>query len=434
MAFRWDEVVGERAEDAADHPVEPPTVLAPQKPMTSSTAAPGQEESCSSSRPLELPPHLSLVRMLGSGAYGEVYLCDDHNDGGQVAVKLVRNFTRDLMSGKRIFREVKILASLHHENLMRLIDLPAVPHPDFDDVYMVMPYLHADLHRVIYSSMTLEELHCQAFSCQILRGLQYLHSAGLAHRDLKPSNILVRKDCTLRIADFGLARGRCSKEEVLTDYVVTRWYRAPELLLLPLGYFEAVDLWSVGCIHYELMVRDPLFAGKDHLDMLRRIAETLGLSLDDDLVWVPEPHLEQVRQMLEAMQIPARPPNSLRDRLPEASDTCLDFLQRLLEKIPMKRISATQAIAHPYLGHLRDPAGENIAKKPFAWDFDQFEPTARALKDRIYAECARLHPEIVTRDVAWIRERGFRPSRMVPLAPGAKQQIGALISSNPSGS
>merc|ERR1719450_1735339 len=113
--------------------------------------------------------------------------------------------------------------------------------------------------------MRLSESHSQAFLCQTLRGLKYLHSAEAVHRDLKPSNVLVNKDCTLRIADFGLARRRSHNEEELTDYVVTRWYRAPELILLPSGYFEAVDLWSVGCIFAELKAREPLFPGKDHL-------------------------------------------------------------------------------------------------------------------------------------------------------------------------
>merc|ERR1719326_477316 len=140
-----------------------------------------------------------------------------------------------------------------------------------------------DLQKAIYSKMKLSESHCQAFVCQILRGLKYLHSAGIIHRDLKPANVLVNADCTLRIADFGLARGRVSEDEELTGYVVTRWYRAPELMLLPSGYFEAVDLWSVGCIHAELLSRKPLFPGEDTIDMLRRFTRTLGFSPERDL-------------------------------------------------------------------------------------------------------------------------------------------------------
>jgi len=120
-------------------------------------------------------------------------------------VKWIRDFAEDPIFGKRILREIRLLAALKHENVLKLHDLPAVPDPDFDDVYIVMPYMQSDLNKVIYSKTKLSQSHTQAFVCQILRGLKYLHSAGIVHRDLKPSNVLVNKDCTLRIADFGLA-------------------------------------------------------------------------------------------------------------------------------------------------------------------------------------------------------------------------------------
>jgi len=374
-----------------------------------------EEQPCKSKDPV-LPPHLSAQQRLGSGAYGEVWLCDDANSGSQVAVKWIKAFSKDALTGKRILREIRLLAALRHENLLRLTDLLPVPDPDFEDVYIVMPYSHLDLHRVIHSKMKLSESHSQAFVCQILRGLKYLHSAGVVHRDLKPSNVLVNKDCTLRIADFGLARGRSHNEEELTDYVVTRWYRAPELMLLPAGYFEAVDLWSVGCIHVELLAREALFPGKDHVDMLRRIAKTLGFS-ESDLSWVPERDLQQVATMVRTLRLPDQPEIPLEQRVPNASGTCLDLVRKLLDKVPTNRISASDAIAHPYLAHLHDPAGESVAPRPFSWDFDRFEPSTRALKDRVYAECARLHPEIVTRDRDWLAARGFLPQGTAPLGP-----------------
>lgn len=381
-----------------------------------------------------LPPHLAVVKQLGAGAYGRVFLCDDHSKplvGGedpskpaqhpQVAVKCIRNFARDSMVGRRILREVRLMGALRHLNLLPLTDLLPVPSPDFDDVYIVMPYMHHDLHKVIYSKMKLSENHHQAFVCQILRGLQYLHSAGIVHRDLKPLNILVNKDCTLRIADFGLARGRLNEEEELTGYVVTRWYRAPELMLWPSGYFEAVDLWSVGCIHVELVSRQALFAGTDHVDMLRRIAAVLGFDYDEDLAWLPaggvEP--EMAREMVRNLGLPPTPSNPIEERIPNASEECLDLVTRLLQKDPRQRISAAEAIAHPYVEHLRDSVGEGIARQTFAWDFDNFEANERALRDRMYAEVARLHPEIIARDAAWLTERGFLPPQAARPAPAA---------------
>jgi len=383
---------------------------------------PAPEKAEAPQHSLSLPGHLSVVRRLGAGAYGDVYLCHDDTTDKHVAVKVVRDFTQDLLFGKRILREIRILASMRHENLMRLLDVLPVPGLDFSDVYIVMPYMHADLHRIIYSKMRLAESHCQAFTCQILRGLTYLHSAGVVHRDLKPPNVLVNRDCTLRITDFGLARGRCNKEEVLTDYVVTRWYRAPELLLLPQGYFEAVDLWAVGCIHFELLAREPLFPGKDHCEMLRCIAGAFGFVAERDMAWIPESDRAGVQTMLDTLRLREQPEREIKDRIPTASSSCLDLLHALLERVPARRISARDALEHPYLGKLRDPMGETLAKRQFAWDFDHFEPSKRALKDRIYAECARLHPEIIARDTQQLKRRGFetegRPATLASCAAG----------------
>lgn len=367
-----------------------------------------EKEGPSPSNLPSLPPHITIVSRLGAGSYGEVFLCDDSHTGTQVAIKWIRDFTKDPLGGKRIFREIRLLSALRHENLLKLVDLLPVPSPDFDDVCIVLPYMHLDLHRLIYSKTKLTESHCQAFTCQILRGLGYLHSAGVVHRDLKPSNVLVNQDCTLRIADFGLARGRSKESETLTDYVVTRWYRAPELMLLPSGYFEAVDLWSVGCIHVEVLGREVLFPGKDHPDMLRRIASVLGFSAGRDLAWVPAEHRSQIERTLKVLALPENPVEGLEKRVTGMSEEGLDFVRQLLEKVPMRRISADDAIAHPYLAHLRDPAGESKARRPFTWDFDHFDPNKRALRDRVYAECARLHPEIVKRDAEWLSSRGFR--------------------------
>lgn len=107
---------------------------------------------------------------------------------------------------------------------------------------------------------------------QILRGLKYIHSANVIHRDLKPSNLLLNANCDLKICDFGLARP-ASENEFMTEYVVTRWYRAPELLLNSSDYTAAIDVWSVGCIFMELMNRRPLFPGRDHVHQMRLLTE-----------------------------------------------------------------------------------------------------------------------------------------------------------------
>lgn len=112
----------------------------------------------------------------------------------------------------------------------------------------------------------------QYFLYQILRGLKYIHTASVLHRDLKPSNLLLNANCDLKICDFGLAR-TTSETDFMTEYVVTRWYRAPELLLNSSEYTAAIDVWSVGCIFMELMDRKPLFPGRDHVHQLRLLME-----------------------------------------------------------------------------------------------------------------------------------------------------------------
>lgn len=118
----------------------------------------------------------------------------------------------------------------------------------------------------------------QYFLYQLLRGLKYVHSANVLHRDLKPSNLLLNANCDLKIGDFGLAR-TTSETDFMTEYVVTRWYRAPELLLNCSEYTAAIDIWSVGCILGEIMTRNPLFPGKDYVHQLRLITEVCLLKL-----------------------------------------------------------------------------------------------------------------------------------------------------------
>jgi len=397
-----------------------------------SADAPGPEDSeeevapsPSRSGPM-LPSHLTVIQRVGSGSYGEVYLCKDSERGVEVAVKWIRDFARDPVFGKRILREIRILDALEHSNLLRLLDLLPVPSPNFSDVYIVMPAMHTDLHKAIQSKMKLSESHAQAFTCQILRGLKYLHSAGIVHRDLKPSNILVNKDCTLRIADFGLARGQASEQDDLTGYVVTRWYRAPELMLVPTTYFQAIDLWSVGCIHAEILSRSPLFAGESHVDMLRRIAGVLGFDQRHDLAWLPVgKERDSAVQLVKTLQLPGQPSQPLKEKLPAVSEVCLDLLQALLTKDPLRRISASDALAHRHLVHLSDPAGESTSCSLFAWDFDDFQPERQALKDRVYAECARFHPEILERDSDWLISRGFKadPNSTVDGEEAANNQL-----------
>jgi p38 MAP kinase len=143
--------------------------------------------------------------------------------------------------------------------------------------YFVTELLGTDLHRLL-TSRPLEKQFIQYFLYQILRGLKYVHSAGVVHRDLKPSNILVNENCDLKICDFGLAR---IQDPQMTGYVSTRYYRAPEIMLTWQKYDVEVDIWSAGCIFAEMLEGKPLFPGKDHVNQFSIITELLGTPPDD---------------------------------------------------------------------------------------------------------------------------------------------------------
>ncbi|XP_048494066.1 mitogen-activated protein kinase homolog MMK2 isoform X2 [Beta vulgaris subsp. vulgaris] len=213
------------------------------------------------------------LRPVGRGAYGIVCAAVNSETREEVAIKKVSNAFHNRIDAKRILREIKLLRHMNHDNVIVLRDIIRPPQKEkFNDVYMVHELMDTDLHQIISSSNQLTDDHCRYFLYQILRGLKYIHSANVLHRDLKPSNLLLNANCDLKIGDFGLAR-TTSETDFMTEYVVTRWYRAPELLLNCSEYTAAIDIWSVGCILGEIITRKPLFPGKDYVHQLKLITE-----------------------------------------------------------------------------------------------------------------------------------------------------------------
>ncbi|KAL4298327.1 hypothetical protein GQ457_12G029470 [Hibiscus cannabinus] len=207
--------------------------------------------------------------------------------------------------------------------------------------------------------------HENYFLYQILRGLKYIHSANVIHRDLKPSNLLLNANCDLKICDFGLARPT-AENEFMTEYVVTRWYRAPELLLNSSDYTAAIDVWSVGCIFMELINRKPLFPGKDHVHQMRLLTELLGTPTESDLRFLWN---EDARRYIR--QLPAHPRQSLAKIFPYVHPLAIDLIERMLTFDPTRRIIVEEALAHPYLERLHDIADEPVSPDPFSFEFEQ---------------------------------------------------------------
>ncbi|KJE91444.1 extracellular signal-regulated protein kinase [Capsaspora owczarzaki ATCC 30864] len=341
----------------------------------------------------DCPAKYSLIKPIG-GAYGVVCSAQNNLLGRRVAIKKIIKAFEHLTDSKRTLREIKLLRHFHHENVLSIEDmLQPTSYEQFDDVYLVSELLDTDLHQIIGSPQQLTDDHCQYFLYQILRGLKYIHSAGVLHRDLKPSNLLLNGNCDLKICDFGLARvaqaGDASAAGFMTEYVATRWYRAPEIMLSWREYTKAIDMWSVGCIFAELLGRRPLFPGKDFLHQLSLITDVLGSPSNDDIAGISN---DKARRFVR--QLPAKPRIPFQTIYPNANPIALDLLQRFLMFNPDNRISVEEALAHPYLAPLHDPADEPTCHSTFNFDFENRPLTKEIIKELTFQEMLAFHPPV----------------------------------------
>jgi serine/threonine protein kinase len=334
-----------------------------------------------------------LVKPIGQGAYGIVCAAKNRQTGDQVAIKKIRKAFANLVETNRTLREVKLLRHFKHDNVLGIVD---IMQPDsfstFEDIYIVNELMNTDLHQIIASSQTLTDEHVQYFVYQILRGLKYIHSAHVLHRDLKPSNLLVNANCDLKICDFGLARvanPEESQEAFLTEYVATRWYRAPEIMLSWREYTKAIDMWSVGCIIAEICSRKPLFPGHDYMHQLHLIIDTLGSPSYEDTEYILS---DKAKAYIRSL--PFTPKVPFAKMFPKAPPLALDLMGKLLTFAPSRRLDAEQALAHPYMAVLHDVDDEPVCAKAFDFDFAKYKPTAESLKALLWHEVCNFHPSL----------------------------------------
>lgn len=309
--------------------------------------------------------------MCGEGTFGKV--AHFVNDRGEH--RAIKKLKTDACE-RYVMREVLTLQHMKHGCIVQLLEI----YEHQRHKYLVFEYMDTDLHRVIRSSQPLTENHMKYLMLQIIRGVAAIHRAGIMHRDLKPANILVNKNCTVKIADFGLAReiGETTAtppdddkvSPLLSQYMQTRWYRAPEVILQGL-YGRPIDLWSVGCILAEMIQRFPLLPKTNNFDQMQRIVSIIGMPTKDDiqqLVPRSRTYSEDVDKRWDFIERCSKlkiPNASLKTNFPQASSNAMDLLTKLLHFNQFNRITAEEALRHLFFCELSTHPNSSLPILPF---------------------------------------------------------------------
>ncbi|XP_070970826.1 mitogen-activated protein kinase 15-like [Oncorhynchus clarkii lewisi] len=310
----------------------------------------------------EVEDHISMKyeikKRLGKGAYGIVWKAVDRQTGEVVAVKKIFDAFRNRTDAQRTFREIMFLQEFgDHVNIVKLLNV--IRAQNDKDIYLVFEYMDTDLHAVIKKGNLLKDIHKRYVMHQLLKATKYLHSGNVIHRDQKPSNILLDTDCFVKLCDFGLARSLCQIQEdagnpALTEYVATRWYRAPEILLGSSRYTKGVDMWSIGCILGEMLLGQPLFPGTSTINQIEKIMSAIPHPSPEDVLSIRSEYgASVIQRMLLKPQVPLE--DLLQSSVPPDA---LDLVRRLLVFNPDKRLTAEQALQHLYVSRFHNPAKE----------------------------------------------------------------------------
>eukprot|EP00929_Paragymnodinium_shiwhaense_P059705 TRINITY_DN29888_c0_g1_i1.p1 TRINITY_DN29888_c0_g1~~TRINITY_DN29888_c0_g1_i1.p1 ORF type:complete len:953 (-),score=199.72 TRINITY_DN29888_c0_g1_i1:186-3044(-) len=358
----------------------------------------------SDSSAFRVPARYRFTKLLGSGSYGVVAAFYDAGRGRDVAVKRVRRVFDNFLVLRRTLREIRLMRHFQHPNLLRLHKVLPLEGSS-GDLYISLELMDGDLDTLIHSrNAVLSEPQVRRFTAQMLLGLLQLHSGHVIHRDLKPANIFVRLSAgQVKIGDLGLSRGIAVNEdgeathpndEMLTEYVVTRWYRAPEVLLARSKYGPPVDVWSVGCILHEMWARKALFPGKNSYDQLRRVIQVIGTPSDGDCAWVPV----ESQALLQRCCQPSSTEDNTRKGSPTlashaSSPSGADLLRRMCAFDPSKRATVEQTLQHQYLAGLvtqqEIEQAKDIEPADVAYDM-MFDGIGRAGEQAALVQLGRL--------------------------------------------
>ena len=318
----------------------------------------------------EVDERYSLTTVVGHGAYGVVCAALDEVTHREVAIKRISRVFDDLIDGRRIWREMTVLRLLKQAKCRNVLKLhcvlkPSEPIDTFKDLYIVTDLYETDLYMLIRQKKEYKLTSLRNISAQILRALADMHAMGIIHRDVKPSNVLMMESEDCCLCDFGLARGgvhQFTEPANMTDYVVTRWYRPPELLLM-CKYHLPVDIWAVACLMAEYVLQRPLFAGRDYIHQLQLVVQTSPVRSTS---FVQDTSKSAITFLNEVL-VKSRDQRPLSRVLASLPPDAIDVMQKMLAFDPAERITAREALQHPFF---QPAGGECQSVYPSPPDFD----------------------------------------------------------------
>ncbi|KAI0420269.1 kinase-like domain-containing protein [Xylaria grammica] len=343
--------------------------------------------------------------VVGSGTYGKVF------KGKHVYTKKLVALKRIRMEGERdgfpvtAMREVKLLQSLRHPNIVDLHEMMI----ERNECYMVFEYLSHDLTGLLnHPTYKLDASQKKHLAMQLFEGLDYLHKRGVLHRDIKAANILVSSDGILKLADFGLARFYAKRHQLdYTNRVITIWYRSPELLLGETQYGAAVDIWSAACVMVEIFTRHAIFPGDGgEISQLEKIYNILGTPNRKEWPGLADtPWFELLRPSYRKPNVFA---DKYRERLPAAA---FNLLEDMFQYDPIKRPSAADVLEHPYFTIEQPPPRQAVELKDIKGDWHEFESKAlRREKEKQEKQQREARRAAAAKDGGHDKERKRPPS------------------------
>ncbi|KAK0140488.1 Mitogen-activated protein kinase 14A [Merluccius polli] len=360
-----------------------------ESPIKDSPVHPGFYRSEIQKTTWDVPQRYEALKAVGSGAYGTVCSALDQQTKEKVAIKKLYRPFQSLTHAKRAYRELRLLRNIENDNVISLLDVftPDSSLEKFQTFYMVMPFVAQDLGHIMKKRRLTDRIITYLFY-QLLRGLKYIHSAGIIHRDLKPNNLAVNENCELKILDFGLAR---HTESEMTGYVVTRWYRAPEIIFNWMHYSQSgIDqLKKIMCL-----------TGTPTSALVQKMqSRDVGLGFILIIFNLTNPTLfidYRILMILTSAQsyvqgLPIQKKKDFSEVFPSMNKKAVDLLEGMLLLDPEMRLTANQGLSHPFLSEYHDPESEPVSQ-PYDDSFESLELDIGEWKSLIHMEIMTFDP------------------------------------------